>query len=313
MQVAELYTGRMDFDVANLVGELVAAESVPALPVLRYKPSGDGQASGVGADLGPPAAGRRGGCPVRGGAAEEDRRRQGRSDPPAARGRPADRRTGQAAGAARGDRRGRLRRRGGQAEAEPDQRHDPQAGHGRRQASQEGGRRRHPRAAQVHQRRFPQQRLLAPAGQAGRAQGTLGELPPLRRRGRHAGHRLGRLRPPATGPGHRRALRAGQGTGRPQARAAAGRHRATDPLAQAVAQRAGPGLRHPHGRLLRRLPGRGSQGPGHERGRGDGVDAAGKPRGRAEEEAQTAETETKDVSERWPKYIQGPDSTSRRR
>jgi hypothetical protein len=40
MQVAELYAGRMDFDVANLVGELVTAESVPALPILRYKPSG---------------------------------------------------------------------------------------------------------------------------------------------------------------------------------------------------------------------------------------------------------------------------------
>ena len=37
MQVAELFTGRMDFDVGSLVGELVAAESVPALPVLRYK------------------------------------------------------------------------------------------------------------------------------------------------------------------------------------------------------------------------------------------------------------------------------------
>jgi hypothetical protein len=40
MQVAELYTGRMDFDVANLVGDLIAAESVPCLPVLRYKPTG---------------------------------------------------------------------------------------------------------------------------------------------------------------------------------------------------------------------------------------------------------------------------------
>ena len=38
MQVAELYAGRMDFDAANLVGELIAAESVPALPILRYKP-----------------------------------------------------------------------------------------------------------------------------------------------------------------------------------------------------------------------------------------------------------------------------------
>jgi hypothetical protein len=39
MQVAEIFTGRMDFDVGVLVGELVAAESVPALPVLRYKPA----------------------------------------------------------------------------------------------------------------------------------------------------------------------------------------------------------------------------------------------------------------------------------
>jgi hypothetical protein len=40
MAVAELYAGRMDFDVANLVGDLIAAESVPCLPILRYKPSG---------------------------------------------------------------------------------------------------------------------------------------------------------------------------------------------------------------------------------------------------------------------------------
>jgi hypothetical protein len=38
--VAELYRGRLDFDVTKLVTELVAAESVPLLPVLRYKPSG---------------------------------------------------------------------------------------------------------------------------------------------------------------------------------------------------------------------------------------------------------------------------------
>jgi hypothetical protein len=38
--VAELYRGRPDFDVAKLVAELVEAESVPLLPVLRYKPSG---------------------------------------------------------------------------------------------------------------------------------------------------------------------------------------------------------------------------------------------------------------------------------
>ena len=38
--VAELYRGRPDFDMVKLVTELVEAESVPLLPVLRYKPSG---------------------------------------------------------------------------------------------------------------------------------------------------------------------------------------------------------------------------------------------------------------------------------
>ena len=40
LQVATLYRGRPDFDVAALVHELVEGESVPFLPVLRYKPSG---------------------------------------------------------------------------------------------------------------------------------------------------------------------------------------------------------------------------------------------------------------------------------
>jgi hypothetical protein len=40
MQVAELYRGHAGFDVHTLVGELVASESVPFLPVLRYKASG---------------------------------------------------------------------------------------------------------------------------------------------------------------------------------------------------------------------------------------------------------------------------------
>ena len=40
LQVAELYTGRPDFDVAKLVAGLVDNESVPLLSVLRYKPSG---------------------------------------------------------------------------------------------------------------------------------------------------------------------------------------------------------------------------------------------------------------------------------
>jgi hypothetical protein len=40
MQVAALYRGRPDFDVSALVAELIGNESVPFLPVLRYKPSG---------------------------------------------------------------------------------------------------------------------------------------------------------------------------------------------------------------------------------------------------------------------------------
>jgi hypothetical protein len=38
--VAELYRGRPDFDVVRLVTELIEAESVPLLPLLRYRPSG---------------------------------------------------------------------------------------------------------------------------------------------------------------------------------------------------------------------------------------------------------------------------------
>lgn len=40
MAMAELYTGRPDFQVMPLVAELVAAESVPFLPVLRYSEDG---------------------------------------------------------------------------------------------------------------------------------------------------------------------------------------------------------------------------------------------------------------------------------
>ena len=40
MQVAELYRNDPAFDVQSLVAELVKAESVPLLPILRYKPSG---------------------------------------------------------------------------------------------------------------------------------------------------------------------------------------------------------------------------------------------------------------------------------
>ena len=40
MQIAGLYAGHADFDLAKTVAELVAAESVPFLPALRYKETG---------------------------------------------------------------------------------------------------------------------------------------------------------------------------------------------------------------------------------------------------------------------------------
>ena len=64
MQVAELYTGRSDFDAAMFVAELVESESVPFLPALRYAESGLAQARRVGGMLGeaaPPRSHRGGG------------------------------------------------------------------------------------------------------------------------------------------------------------------------------------------------------------------------------------------------------------
>lgn len=40
MEVAEVFRGRADYDVAALVAELVASEAVPFLPVIRYKETG---------------------------------------------------------------------------------------------------------------------------------------------------------------------------------------------------------------------------------------------------------------------------------
>ena len=40
LQVAAIYRGRPDFNVAALVAELVEGEAVPFLPILRYKPTG---------------------------------------------------------------------------------------------------------------------------------------------------------------------------------------------------------------------------------------------------------------------------------
>jgi hypothetical protein len=40
MQIAELYAGHADFDIGKIAAELVATESVPFLPVLRYAEAG---------------------------------------------------------------------------------------------------------------------------------------------------------------------------------------------------------------------------------------------------------------------------------
>lgn len=40
MQIAQLYAGHTDFDLPQLVADLVVAESVPALPILRYTDTG---------------------------------------------------------------------------------------------------------------------------------------------------------------------------------------------------------------------------------------------------------------------------------
>jgi hypothetical protein len=40
MQIAALYTGHADFDLSQLIADLIAAESVPSLPVLRYTDTG---------------------------------------------------------------------------------------------------------------------------------------------------------------------------------------------------------------------------------------------------------------------------------
>ena len=65
-----------------------------------------------------------------------------------------------------------------------------------------GGGRRHPGAAQVRHGGLREDRLLAAAGQARRAQGTLGQLPALLDRQRPvAARRLGRVEPPPAGGG----------------------------------------------------------------------------------------------------------------
>ena len=40
LQVAAVYRGRHDFDIAALVAELIEGEAVPSLPILRYKTTG---------------------------------------------------------------------------------------------------------------------------------------------------------------------------------------------------------------------------------------------------------------------------------
>ena len=59
LQVGELYTKDPAFDVLSLVNTLVDDESVPLLPILRYKALRPSQTPGLGTHLATPAPGRR--------------------------------------------------------------------------------------------------------------------------------------------------------------------------------------------------------------------------------------------------------------
>ena len=180
LQVAALYRvapTSPDFDVAALVAELVEGESVPFLPVLRYKPSG-------------------------------------------------------------------LRKR-----EVWERTWDLQ-----RQAGRRGGRGRHPGAAQVRHGGLPEDRLLAAAGQARRAQGALDQLPALLQTESdpQPGRRLGRVEPPPAGDGPGRLLRRPQagGLGRQAADAAPGGARPTAAVDSPVAPRDRPGVRRDGGPVV---------------------------------------------------------------
>ena len=56
LQVAERYAGQAGVNIEALVADLVEAESVPALPVQRYKAFWTHQAGGLGTDMGTTAA-----------------------------------------------------------------------------------------------------------------------------------------------------------------------------------------------------------------------------------------------------------------
>ena len=124
MQVAELFTGRMDFDVGSLVGELVAAESVPALAGPALQAGRDGQAGGVGTTWDLQRLEDAVDALFEVERLEEDEAGKAEEIAPPARGRTADRRTGQAGRCcAEAVNAAGVRGRGSQAEAESDQRH----------------------------------------------------------------------------------------------------------------------------------------------------------------------------------------------
>ena len=155
MQVAELYRGHAGFDVHALVAELVASESVPFLPVLRYKASGLRKR-----DIW-----------------ERTWVQQRRED------------------AIDADVAASLHPRTDESAAEFQERLKAE----QRRRKQEGNRR-HPTTTQVHFRRFPEQRLLAAAWPARRAERAFYQLSLLFPRLRpDACHRLGWLGLSATG------------------------------------------------------------------------------------------------------------------
>ena len=202
LQVAALYAGRPDFDVARLVARLVEEESVPLLPVLRYKPSG-----------------------LRKRDAWERTWALQRME-------------------------GRHRRAGRPARDQP-----RAADAGSRGGPQGGPGRDRPRPTALRVGRLPEGRVVAPAGQARRAQAPLRQPAGLRARRRPvAGRRLGGLERAGAEPGRRRILqpdaRAGGldgGAASAPARGPAG----AAAVGAAVPQHARPRVRRRDGRLLR--------------------------------------------------------------
>jgi hypothetical protein len=206
MQVTELYVGHPGFDGIALVGELVEDQSVPFLPVLRYKPSG----------LRKRAIWER---------TWQLQRQEDAIDTRVA---------------------AELTRIGGETDEEYESRLESEQ---RKRKKAEVGD--IAPASQVSVRGLIEQQLLATAGIARRAQGTVRQLSALLTGQRLLTcHRLGGLGPPPTSPGPcgllHRGCRAGGLAGR-TTETPTGRTRGAAALAEAVAQRHRSHVQRAHG------------------------------------------------------------------